>query len=313
MAIVYKESGHLGNALFSTPLVAMPAVVLMGLAYGYICVYNPIAKIAGLIPFAYGGLTGLCIHEIAFRNKCRNSLFMLGMGAVCGVLAVYCSWVGFIYALAHHGSSPSTNITLMGLFFDPFEVLGIAEQINVTGWVTISNSTPSGLFLWFAWATEAAIIAGFATFVPYLSNKRVFCEFCDRWCEQSIDLARFRDALKPEQATRLADGDLNVLAELPANPKSVYPYLRLDSQRCHQCNETAVFQVNRMTLVPGKNGATSESAKALTKRIVLTEDSLEQFQAALAQNAAGAKPALAQKSAAPGGTADSGGTTPPAV
>ena len=141
------------------------------------------------------------------------------------------------------------------------------------------------------------VIAGLTTFFPYLTYKKVFCEFCDCWCEQKLGLARFCDTLTPGQADRLKDGDMIVLAELPLYPAKVPPYLRLDSHHCNQCKETVVFQVKRVTFI-GQHGP-YERTRKITPPIMMTVDALEQFNAAQRENATRAAPAAAPVSSSP--------------
>ena len=284
MAQVYKESGRLGNSLVVIPMISIPAITVMGFIYGYIDVYNPAEKIAVLLPFGYGALAGWCVQRAAIRGKCRSRLVLGGLATLAGLLALYVAWVVFIYALLQRFQT-TPGPSLYNIIVAPDLLWRIINRVNQSGWFSTSGSTPTGWELWSFWIGEAITIVGFTTIFPLWTFNRVFCEDCNHWCQEHKDLARFKDKLDSTQSARLKGGDLKVLADIPTTTRGVYPFLRLDSQRCHGCNNTATFQVSRVTGLKNKNGKITDSAKVLTKNYLLTSTDLQEFQEALAKTA----------------------------
>jgi len=93
----------------------------------------------------FGGNTG------KVNNRFTHTLF----GFVFGLIAVYTSWVIWLYAISGWDA----------LFFQPSEILDIIVMISDVGVWSIFEFTPTGNILLTFWGLEAITIAGIASYL----------------------------------------------------------------------------------------------------------------------------------------------------
>ena len=282
----YEHSGNSGHGFMVIPLVAIPATLLLSVVYGYVCVYNPFAgKISFLIPVGYGIAIGYCILRAVILSKCRNKNAVYAISIGMGVFALYCGWAAFIYALIGR-SGGAGGPTLAQVYLSPVALWNIALAINNTGWYSVFGGTPSGIILWIFWVLEAGIIIVCTVLLPLTTLQKVFCETCDNWCDEKEDIARFEVSPDRKLMDRVKGGDLLALAELRMSPAGSRLFLRVDSQRCKSCQDTATFAVKKVSMQPNKEGKLEASAEDICDPMVLTPDALQQFQQALVKPSA---------------------------
>ena len=295
---LYSPSGKSGNSLLLTPLACLPLTAIAALIYGYICVYNPlVGYVSILLPLGYGAAIGYCLKGSLKISKCRNPGVAAVLSAGVIAFAIYCAWTCFIFALLdRNASAASPSPTLIRIFTSPAATFNFMCSLASTGWFSIGSGTPSGVVLWLFWIAEAGMIAYVAMIAPLEFTKQtVFCEDCDTWCDAKNDLSRYvPPSGDAEKKARIERGDLTVVADLtPSSSRMANQYLRLDSQRCKQCNETSTFQLSRITITVDKNGKRQEKVEKQTGLVMLTPDSLALLQEALARKAAAAPPEVA--------------------
>src|SRR6185295_8381476 len=146
---VYKHSGNPGNALWSVPIVGIPAVIVLAFAYGYLSRYIPcVGYVSVFLTIGYGLLIGYLIGRAAKASKCRNKAVVVLLGIVLGAFAVYCAWVVFIYTFV----SGAPGVSVWDIFTSPKLLWNVITVVNAKGWYTIRRSTPSGVILWIFWA-----------------------------------------------------------------------------------------------------------------------------------------------------------------
>ena len=205
-----------------------------------------------------------------------------------GCFALYCAWAAFLYVLVNrdapaHSAPPS----LAQVYLSPFGIWRAALSINDSGWYSMFSGTPSGIILWIFWLAEAAIIVFCVAALPMTTLSKVFCENCESWCDEKEDIARFDTTGDKKLLERIQAGELNALAELRMSPSGSKMFLRVDSQRCKTCPETATFAVKKVTLERNKEGKMETKAEDVCAPVVLTPEALQQFQQALIKPPAG--------------------------
>lgn len=295
MAQVYAPSGKLGNGLLLMPLVGIACAAVLGFAYGYINIYNPLIYIQAIGTLLYGLGVGYALAKAVEWSKCRSAGATFVVSAAAGLFALYAAWVTFEYALISRSlSTGEEGPTLFQLFSSPSAVWGIAWEINETGWFTLfrSKTQLSGIILTLFWIVEAAIIVGATVIIPLgFVREHVFCEDCSVWCKEKKDLARFGLARSSGVKQRLTDGDLTALGELPVDEAIANtPYIRVDSQRCEQCDSTAAFTAKEITHEQDKEGNWKEKEKELAGPVLYNDDDMVKLAEILSRKKAAATP-----------------------
>jgi hypothetical protein len=288
----YEPSGNPGRGYPFIALIAIPGTILLSIVYGYICVYNPFAgKISFLIPIAYGVGVGYCVERAIIWGKCRSKSVVYGAGIAFGFVALYFGWASFLYGLLQNSGSSGQNPGLIDIMLSPIAICQTAASISSTGWYSVFGMTPTGIVLWIFWILEAAIIIFCTVAVPYTALQKVFCENCNQWCEAKEDIARFEIASDKAVMDRIGSGDLIALADLRMSPAASQNFLRVDTQRCKSCLDTATFAIKKVSIKKNAEGKLETDADDVCDPIVLTPEALKEFQMALARSATPASPA----------------------
>lgn len=275
----YVPSGKPGNGLLALPVVGLVSAVVLGLLYGYINVYNPLVYVQVFATLFFGAGVGLALLKAIEFSKCRSVGAVVGIGALCGLVALYAGWTTFEYALINKSlPAGESSPTFIKLFTAPSAVWNIAWNINEDGWFTLfrSRTHVSGMILTLFWIVEAALVVGVTVLIPlgYVRGT-VFCEDCNVWCKEKKDLARFGLARSQEVKQRLCDGDLTALGELPEQEAGAHkPYIRVDSQRCDKCQATAAFTASQITPEKDKDGKWEEKSEELAGPVLYTDEDM---------------------------------------
>jgi len=154
----------------------------------------------------------------------------------------------------------------------------IALNVNTEGWFTLSNWTPTGPYLWAAWAVEAGIIVEMVRRLAVGSIAReVFCERCDRWCTPAempaLSAESFAAPMSEEQRfqfERVQAGDLDALASLPSAPNYLFPKLGVQTRRCDGCGQVKTYQVTLTQQVVDDDGETQQQCVLLTEPLIVS-------------------------------------------
>ncbi|MBI3830700.1 MAG: hypothetical protein HY291_14355 [Planctomycetes bacterium] len=281
---VYKPSGKLGTALVLVPVAGLVSALVLGIAYGFINVYNPLIYIEVLATFFFGLLIGIAVAHTAVFAKCRNPAFAALMGAVCGAAGLYFGWAVFIFALIQRYGGVQ-GPTLVDCLINPLQDWNfVANTLAPNGWFTLFGATPSGVLLWAIWCAEAAIIVGASGFYAYTTiEEKVFCETCAGWCALKKDVARADGKKDLTLLPRLQAGDLAAMNELPPPKPGAASYFRLDHQLCEKCGNMGTYKLFEVTEGKDKDGKTETKEKELTGHMLLSAESAQQLGPLLAR------------------------------
>jgi hypothetical protein len=278
-ATVYRHSGRLGAAWILTPVVAAVAAPVLGVAYAYVDVYSPYVGYTSVIALGLfvTGL-GLSVALSGRLAKCRNVTFLRVMGALAGFLGLYVAWVAFEYAVFMEFGE-GLEVAPSELLLTPTLVWELAEAIAEDGWFSVRGHTPSGLVLWALWGGEALVaVVGAAYLGPALIADRVFCETCDRWAEPWKDSVR---VAVPEEAERLEGLScelIEVSESLRPAASHENPHVRVDVNRCRNCEGTATYRVIVVSLVANDKGDVEEKEQPLTDHLLADRHALARLE-----------------------------------
>jgi hypothetical protein len=267
----YEHSGRLGLGPLLIPVGAIPATLLLALAYGYADAYCPIAGWVSLLMVgAYVVAVGTAVGTIGTFAKVRSDGFMAMAGAAVGLLALYTAWVAFEVAiLGKDAASSDRTPSYLELLPHPGVVWEIATSIGEHGWYTIGGGTPSGLILWILWAIEAvAVVLGVTALAGGWHSDHVFCEACDQWCDPAGPLPTLGlpegglPALAP--AVEGSPDGLAVIEGLAPIASDAPLLVRVDLKRCSGCKQTDAVRLRLVTNALDKQGKKTTETKDLS-------------------------------------------------
>lgn len=270
----YEPSGQLGIGLVLIPAVAFPLTLLFALAYAYADVYCPIAGwVTALIVAAYVFALGALVGQVGTWAKVRSEGFMALAGVATGLLGLYAAWAAFEVAVFNRGSTDE-KLSYVVVLLSPGGMWGFARAIAQEGWYSIGGATPSGLALWLLWGIEALVIVlGTAAIAGGWHSDHVFCEPCDRWCDDAETTPHLAlpeggvEAIAPAVEGR-ADGVtvLEGLAPIAADAPSL---LKVDLKRCPTCEQTFAVRLRLVTNGVDEKGNKRTETKDLSKRLLV--------------------------------------------
>ena len=272
---VYKHSDSLGSALFIGPVLALIATVVLAIVYSYIDVYSPIAGYISLLfvgGFAFGLM--MSVNRIVLLAKCRSQAFATLFGFGTGGLALYLSWVVFVYALMSRYDE-TFEAGMLDILLSPSDLWATILHINETGWYSIRSATPSGMVLWAFWGVEAILVVGGATLGGMTAlNGAVFCERCNAWCDDDEVSPRLR-LPEGELDPAVVAVEVSALEALPAAAQNENPHLMLSMKKCVKCERMATARLQLITYEADDDGDVTEETEVLSQ---VHEFSLEPYQ-----------------------------------
>ncbi len=256
-------------------VVALPVAAIAAFAYAYASLYIPIiGTISFILTAGYAVIVGVSLGLMLHRAKLRNRVVAALLGLVTGVFALWASWVVYCYALLHR-SSLGDDVTLVRLAMRPDALFAWIQEFNEVGTWSFKGSTPTGAFLWFLWALEAAIIVGGVVLTSSVSIEGPYCETCDRWCEEHKDAFVRGEAPAAQLKAWVESGQLDALKGLPpAGPPSTTHF---DIDECSQCRSTIALSIRAQTIL--RNEKATETT--VVTHLLLSQPQLDQLKAAL--------------------------------
>lgn len=275
----YRQSGSMGTAVFVVPVVGLIAAFVLAVAYAYADVYIPVAGyISFVLTAVFAAGVGWAVSFAGVKAKCRNVTLMHFLGFVIGLVAVYFSWVAFMYVLLKRELGDQFDGGLGAILLRPDAVWHFANAVGETGWYQLRGGNVKGTFLWVTWALEAVIVVGWVTFMaPMGITGRVFCERCGVWCRKGKDFMRLLVPNNKEFLSRISEGSMEVLAQMPVAPADVSPYLRVDVDRCDTCPDTATWQAVLVTHHRNRQGKLEEKTTNMTAQLLLAPEGLKRL------------------------------------
>ena len=255
---IYKLSGK------ASPLGVLKAfswgvlaACVSSFIYGVFTYYIPTIYLLWLPTLAYVLALGGCIGAAAMKEQIRNTRVATVLSFGLGLLAVYLSWVSWLY-FYDQSLVPDPHLILnpLELFYSILDLGHLGAFWSVTRGARPEPFTLEGTSVYCAWIVEAlAIIFMTPFFALSTFDRAVFCEKCYHWLNKDDDKLLFLEALN-EKLTRprLIGGDLSVLNEiglyqnLPTGKGELpKPSTLVTLRRCKNCSYTYLLNVDEIT------------------------------------------------------------------
>ena len=214
MSTYYKHSGKVGiSSILFFSLCSLVILPILALIYTYLVWYIPFIYINFIITAGFGVAVGIAINYFVVNlGKVRNPFVSAVFGIVGGLIALYFSWSIWVDLVLNVGESygnsrigiTTSNIHLsqvLSLILSPELVASLAGEINQYGTWGIRSAPVSGLFLSIIWLIEALIVVVIATFLTIFRAKKPFCEFDNKWFEETV-LPAFNFIEKPQELVK---------------------------------------------------------------------------------------------------------------
>ena len=262
----YRMSGLLGYSPFAVAALALPILVLLSIAYAYICVYIPIAGyVTILILGGYSFALAVVLITIIKMGKCRSVRASKIYGLIGGAIALYSTWAFFVTALINRSTSES--ISGFTVLLHPQLLYALITEINSTGWYSIHKLTPSGWVLTIFWTIEAGIILGSAYFAAITAlDNELFCEQCNAWCDISDTKYYTAEPVAFDQP--IADISIEALPNLKPIAAKTLPCFSGEIMTCKKCQQFSGFRLSRVKEETDKEGKTSEKKETVSGILV---------------------------------------------
>ena len=174
-------------------------------------------KLRGLLTCVYGGalggLTGVLCRTFKFRSK----LFVVLMTLAAVAISYYASWAIHQAVVLWRFNGMSDDVTASATFgWLPHNIYAWATYIHDEGlWAMGKNGgAMSGLGICAVWAVELIMIVGIAWVAKSTYGTAPFCEDCNRWTEETNELAQLPVSPSDPAWQRFADGDLDAVKRL---------------------------------------------------------------------------------------------------
>ena len=224
--LYYRHAGKapLGGIIIAL-LVGLVGASILAVAYAFAIWYDPIAYLNIVICFVFGLLLAYMAGKGAKLGKIRSSGMAMFIALVVALAALYVHWAAYLTLLNHAGGATSFGsgknaISIVGSSFDfmtfyyflihPMELSQVMQYLNMGGFWSYQNFTPTGMALWAMWGLEAAIIIIMALYHVRQAADKPFSEKAECWMEEDklpASLAFFSDA--QDTRRRLEQGDLS--------------------------------------------------------------------------------------------------------
>jgi hypothetical protein len=274
---VYRHSGKI--TLIGIPLTVSFGIVtaaVLGLAYSYIVVYDPIIYINALCTALFGLAIGWSVAKGARIGKIRNPFLAGAYGLTFGCAGLYFAWVADFWARTKNAFDLAA--------FEPRLLRAYISFFYEKGLWSIGHhgqpgSAVSGIALGIIWVIEACTVIGAATYMAYKSVADMpFCEECNQWVKSNPSAALVKYSTVVRQG--LAAGDLAVLDHAIGASKNERVYTQLDLFSCPKCDNSIFLSASDVAITIDNKGNRKANKTPLVKHLVVATDDVPRILAA---------------------------------
>jgi hypothetical protein len=274
----YEHSGRCGPV--GVPIAAASGIVagaICGLAYAYIINWIPLIYVSFIATLGFGFVVGAAVAWGARIGKIRNMMVSTALGALVGLVALYCAWVFDPMARIDDVHEPFWRLEAIWAYMK----LGYAVGFWGIGQ---NGGAVTGPFLAAVWIIEAVMVVGVCIVtVRKLLGEQPFCEETGQWTTNAPNIARLSlvdDQGIEAKLKRLLDGDLGSLAEFYRAANGDPAVLQLDLATCPDCPACNFLTVKMVQLVVNKKGETSKEENRLLVNLRIAPDDVAAVQSA---------------------------------
>jgi hypothetical protein len=268
-AVYYKPSGQFSMKGFVLVFFsgAVTAVVA-GILYGCLLRYIPFIYVKAFLCIGFAFALAYALGRAAIFGKIRSIGSMVAFGLIFGSMAVYVSWVSWIFFI----SSPHTLLVM------PWHVVSAIVIMAREGVWSIRSSTPTGLALYAIWFVEACIVVGGSTFmVAGMAGAIPFCERCQQWAGLRKTIPSLDVVPQPvEFIEQLEQGNFAALTRLTRTP-GASAYTEVELYQCESCKEFCCLCVKAVETTANNKGEESTSIKILIHHLLISAEQLEKL------------------------------------
>ncbi len=261
----YKHSGIVNPiGLFLIPIIGIPCGVILSCIYSYAIFYIPFIYLNFFITLFFGIFLGFILRKIAIIGKVRNTSLLMITGLIVGSIALYCSWITWIYAFTEHAYYT----------VDPSDMwLVISKTAELGAW-TIFGWTPTGWALYLIWGIEALMIVGVTSILA--STIPPYCENCKQWLTNEIELPPISaisdiDSIKID----LENGSIHSLLSIGLAEQSSATYATITIVQC-DCLETNLLTIKTLT-TEIDDGKEKTEETVVINEIIITQSDFEKL------------------------------------
>lgn len=250
--LLYKHSGKVPiSGMAMAAVVLVPLAVVLGVIYSGAVVYVPFIKLRGLITLLYGGALGAIAGWVGYQFKFRSNLKVALMALAFALVSYYSAWaVHPAFVITDLFSVDFFATALVG-FFPPM-IIDWMNYIYTEGiWAQgAAGNAMNGWEVVAIWALEAAIVFGCA-FVAHAATypNRPFCEVCNRWTDETQELAVLPVSTADPAWQQVRSGNLGAIKKLQITPGDNASYVELRLAECPTCQSNDFLSAIGITLV----------------------------------------------------------------
>ncbi len=285
----YKHSGKVpAKGMLLVAFALIPFAIVMGVLYSFGIVYLPFMKIRVVVTLffggALGGLSAIVCHKAKFRSRLAVFLVILLVSAT----SYYASWAVHHTAFGlRKGALNVPNAAVDALEgFAPKNIYRWAKIIHDNGiWSVGKGKKLKGIGVCILWALEALIIFGTAISSRGKFGSAPFCEDCDEWTNETVDLANLPVAPDDPAWDKFSTGDLDAVKKLQLVVDSMQ-YVELQVATCPTCENSDFVSAVGVVLKHGKDGEFDKKTKPIVRHLRISRtqhDEIQAFASAMAE------------------------------
>ena len=314
----YRHSGQFSAVgLLMAIFGSLIAAIILAAVYAYVDLYCPIVYVNFIATVVFGVAVGGVAGYLLRWGHVRNAQMTLALGIGVAIVALYASWVFWIYALLQKATSSVAPFNLLELGFRPDRVWLLISQISQVGTWSVGHLGSSqtaeavhGPWLWGVWLIEAGLIVVLSVSTTRrLGSALPYCEMCQQWCGAGKRLFSTPPGDAATLKDRLEAKDFGFLISLgpdkkplPSNWFEVYLY------SCEKCRLLYALTINAVRLETDRKGKQQKKERIVIDKLLLTAKELQTLQLMKEQYAARlAQPKDASQTREPAEAADAKG------
>ena len=284
---LYRRSGKVSPAsLVIAAVVLIPLGILLGTLYSATVVYLPFIKLRGLVTFfvgaGFGAIAGWLCYQLKYRSWLMTFLTVIGFTTIC----YYTSWAVHPAMVFGPDQLGEDFVPVMIQGFDPTVILGWMKGIYADGIWAMGAGALSGLGAVAIWIVEAGLIYGMAYVTGMKTyGNRPFCEICNRWNDETEDLAVLPVETTDPAWMQIRNGNFDALKKLQIASSRDGAYVELRLADCPTCDESDYLSAIGITLTVD-DGQLKKHETDIFRHLSVTRDQREgivAFAAAMAE------------------------------
>jgi hypothetical protein len=236
----------------------------LGYAYAYFMRWVPFIYLNIFATIGYGALFGVLTGLLMKYGRVRNNAVTTITAAVVAFIALYCAWNGHIHATFRDAPI---------LVFPDEMLYGMKQLYRDGSWGMSAGAPVTGVLLALFWVGEAAVILGMAVFVAFrMISELPYCETSRCWLEKTKKIDTLGTFTDPAQRAAFKSGDLGPLTQAQRRPENAAQWTRIVLKHSPNCQVFNTVRLQEVTLQFDKKGNPKQSAKNLTRDLILPPD-----------------------------------------